>query len=106
VCWGFGPTVWDPPLDVNGHFVLSTGRRLRRVVSGQGDDFCLLGEDGELECPRYPLVNRGGVWDVAQDGGSHCVITLEARRVLCNSNVFGVEGTADQWIEAPIPHDE
>ena len=106
VCWGVGPTVWDPTFDANGHFVLSTGRRFRRVVTSNGDDFCLLGEDGELECPRFPSVNRGGVMDVANGASSQCVITLETRRVLCRGNVFGVEGTGDSWIEAPIPRDE
>jgi hypothetical protein len=44
--------------------------------------------------------------DVANGASSQCVITLETRRVLCRGNVFGVEGTGDSWIEAPIPRDE
>lgn len=106
VCWGFGPTLWDPPLDANGHFVLSTGRRFRRVVSSQGTDFCTLDELGWLECLQYPGANRGEVWDAAQHGRTQCIITQGDRRVLCNGDVFGVSGSIDQWVEAPIPRDE
>ncbi len=106
VCWGFGPTVWEPTFDANGHFVLSTGRRFRRVVSTLATDFCTLDEAGQLECLRYPAANRGNVWDVAQHGPAQCIIRGGDRRVFCNNTVFDAAGRSDQWIEAPIPRDQ